>query len=78
MATSSSEMEAPAMEKWPMAICRGERERERERERMRKKKKKGAHVLTFGIKIIDRFFVNKKLMKQIISLIHYYRQIFRQ
>ena len=40
------------MVKSPMAVWRGKRERERERERVRmRKKNKGAHVLTFGIKI---------------------------
>ena len=39
MTVFGGEMEALTVEKWPMAICRGERKRERERVRMRRKKK---------------------------------------
>ena len=53
-----------------------ERETEqRERVRIRKKKKR-AHVLTFGINIINRLYVRNILMKWFVSLNQYYRQIF--
>ena len=66
MAVFAGEMEALTVEKWPMAVYKGERERERVR---MAKKEKEAHVLMLEVKITDGLSVGNQLMKRFVSLI---------
>ena len=51
-----------------------ERERDdRKRDGCRRNEEEGraVHILAFGLNIIDKFFVDKMLMKRIVSLIYF-------